>query len=69
VIDPSGDTIAEASREGEEILFAEVDLQEANRNRVINVAGAYEFDRLADRRPEFYGAITNTEAKKSRSAG
>lgn len=68
VIDPSGDTIAEASREGEEILFAEVDLQEANRNRVVNVAGAYEFDRLADRRPEFYDAITKTDAKKSRSA-
>jgi len=68
VIDPNGDTIAEASREGEEILFAEVDLQEANKNRVINVAGAYEFDRLADRRPEFYNAITETELTKSRSA-
>lgn len=68
VIDPNGDTIAEASREGEEILLAEVNFQEANKNRVINVAGAYEFDRLADRRPEFYSAVTETELMKSRSA-
>jgi predicted amidohydrolase len=75
VVDYNGDTIAEASqegqqdlfgwREGEQILFAEVDIQGANKNRIVNVPGAYEFDRMADRRPEFYGALT--ASTKSRS--
>jgi predicted amidohydrolase len=67
LIDVNGDTIAEATRSGEEILFAEIDLQEANNNKIVNVAGAYEIDRLADRRPEFYRIIT-TEASQSRGA-
>jgi predicted amidohydrolase len=63
VVDFNGDALAEASRESEEILFVEVDLQQANNNRIINVAGSYEIDRLADRRPDFYGAITATTAR------
>ena len=66
IVDVNGDTIAEAAR-GEEILFAEIDLQEANKNKIVNVAGAYEIDRLADRRPEFYRIITS-EASQSRGA-
>ena len=58
VVDYNGDTIAEAAREGEETLIVEVDLQEANNNKIVNVAGSYEIDRLADRRPEFYEIIT-----------
>ena len=67
IIDVNGDTVAEATRFGEEILFAEVDLGSANNNKIVNVAGAYEIDRLADRRPEFYRIIT-TEASRSRGA-
>jgi predicted amidohydrolase len=67
IVDVNGDTIVEARRDGEEILFAEVDLREANKNRIVNVAGAYEIDRLADRRPDFYRIIT-TEASQSRGA-
>ena len=63
VADVNGDTIAEAGREGEEMLVVEVDLPEANNNRIVNVAGSYEIDRLADRRPEFYGSITSTTIK------
>ena len=66
VVDVNGDTIAEASRKGEEILIAEVDLKEANNNRIVNVAGSYEIDRLADRRPEFYRIVA---ARASRSFG
>ena len=67
VVDMNGDTIAEAPREGEEMLIVEVDLQEANNNKIVNVAGSYEIDRLADRRPEFYSALS-TPAAKSRIA-
>ena len=66
VADVNGDTIAEAGREGEEMLVVEVDLPEANNNRIVNVAGSYEIDRLADRRPEFYRIVT---AEASRSYG
>lgn len=58
VVDYNGDTLGEASREGEEMLIIEVDLKGANNNKIVNVAGSYEIDRLADRRPEFYEIIT-----------
>lgn len=66
VVDYNGDTLGEASREGEEMLIIEVDFQEANNNRIVNVAGSYEIDRLADRRPDFYRILT---AETSRSHG
>ena len=65
VVDFNGDTMGEASRENEEMLIIEVDLQEANKNKIVNVPGSYEIDRLEDRRPEFYEIIT--AATKSRS--
>jgi predicted amidohydrolase len=60
VVNCDGDTVAEAGPEREEILLAEVELGEANKNRVVNVAGAYEIDRMADRRPEFYGPVAES---------
>ena len=57
VVDCNGDTLAEASADAEELLIAAVELAEANQNRIINVPGAYELDRLADRRPELYEVI------------
>lgn len=68
VVDYNGDTLAEASRESEQLLFVEVDLQEANNNKIVNVAGSYEIDRLADRRPEFYGLIASTATKSQTTA-
>ena len=67
VVDFNGDTLGEASRESEEMLIIEVDLQEADKNKIVNVAGSYEIDRLADRRPEFYRILT-TEASRSQVA-
>ena len=63
VIDCMGDTVVEASREKEEIVYATLDLELSNRNKIVNVAGDYEIDRLADRRPEFYGIIAQPVAK------
>ncbi|HEX8090231.1 MAG TPA: carbon-nitrogen hydrolase family protein, partial [Blastocatellia bacterium] len=39
VVDFNGDTLAEAGRDREEILYVEVDLQRAGNNRIVNVAG------------------------------
>lgn len=63
VVDCMGDTTVEASRENEEILFAELDLQHSNNNKIVNIAGSYELDRLRDRRPELYGIITKPASK------
>ena len=68
VVDYNGDTLGEASREREEMLIIELDLQEANKNKIVNVAGSYEIDRLADRRPEFYEIITASTKTRSGAA-
>src|SRR5215471_15998380 len=58
VVDCNGDTLREAGTEDEELLVVPIDFQLANRNRIVNVAGAYEFDRLKDRRPSHYHLIS-----------
>ncbi len=63
VVDYNGDTLCEASGEREETLVCQINLDEANDNHIINVAGAYELDRLADRRPEYYGLISEATTK------
>jgi predicted amidohydrolase len=65
IVDCMGDVIVEASEDQEEMLFADVDLAESNRNKIVNVAGSYEIDRLADRRPEFYEMVAQKTDVKS----
>jgi predicted amidohydrolase len=68
IVDCMGDVIVEASEDREELLLAELDLEESNRNKIVNVAGSYEIDRLADRRPEFYSTVAEkTEVRSQRS--
>ena len=62
IVDCNGDTLAEAGVEEEELLIAAIDFQQANQNHIVNVAGAYELDRLGDRRPEMYQLIPQSEA-------
>lgn len=57
IIDFSGITLKEAGETEEAVLDAQVDLEAASRNRVIRSPGVYEFDRIADRRPEMYTAV------------
>ncbi len=68
VIDCNGDTLAEASADSEELLIVPVVLAEANNNRIVNVAGAYEVDRLKDRRPEFYQSISEPASDVAQAA-
>jgi predicted amidohydrolase len=55
---PSGDTLAEGSRESEEILYAEVSLAEARQKQRIIKPGEFELDCISDRRPELYGRLS-----------
>jgi predicted amidohydrolase len=53
----TGQTLAFASPDGEEILYADIDPALARQKRLVRVPGAHEIDRIADRRPGFYGSI------------
>jgi predicted amidohydrolase len=68
VIDCNGDTLVEASADAEELLVVPVPLAEANNNRIVNVAGAYEVDRFKDRRPEFYKSLTEPVSALAQAA-
>jgi 5-aminopentanamidase len=63
VVDCNGDTLAEASADKEELLVVAVEFHEANNNHIVNVAGAYELDRVKDRRPEFYKVISQAAGR------
>ena len=58
VVDPMGVTLAEASSDKEEIIYAEIDPANARNKLITHAAGEWEIDRMADRRPELYGIIT-----------
>ncbi len=64
IIDFGGQVLAEAGETEETILYADVDLAAADDNRVVRVAGEWEFNRIAARRPEMYGEITKQKAGK-----
>jgi predicted amidohydrolase len=65
IVDPSGQTMAETRGMGEEILYADIDLARARRKHIIRVPGKHEIDRLADRRPEMYGLLTQPHQLQS----
>ena len=58
IVSASGNTLVEASRDKEEVVYAEVSLAEAREKHIIIKPGEFEFDRMRDRRPELYGEIT-----------
>ena len=60
---PGGEVIAKAGPDLEEILYADVDPALARRKRIIRVPGKQEVDRIADRRPGFYGPIVAPNGK------
>jgi predicted amidohydrolase len=60
IVDCQGMTLAEASPTDEEIIYADVELDEARRKRTVLIPGEFEFDLMEDRRPEFYQEIGKT---------
>ena len=57
--DPSGEMIAEIG-DGPGFLHVEFDMTAADATRVVEVGGEYEYDYVADRRPDMYGKLTNS---------
>ena len=62
IIRATGTTLAEASRDKEEIIYGEVSLSEARRKHVVIKPGEFEIDNVNDRRPELYGELTKQRA-------
>jgi len=58
IVDFMGKVYGEAGETEETILYADLDLAAADKNRVVRVPGTWEFDRIASRRPEMYAPIT-----------
>ena len=66
IIDAWGDTLAEASSDDEEIIYAAVTLAEARQKRIVFKAGEFELDFIGDRRPELYGKVTEVRGTEPR---
>lgn len=58
ISDPSGELLDAAQDTAPAILYADIDVERARNKRVIRIPGSFELNRFADRRPEFYGRLT-----------
>lgn len=59
ICDPHGNTLTVAEHTRETILYAEIDVAESRKKRIVRVPDKHIIDRFADRRPEMYGRITS----------
>ena len=60
IVNPSGRTLALASPDGEEIIYAEIDPSAARDKHITRVPGKHQINRFKDRRPQYYGKIVET---------
>lgn len=67
IVDCLGETVAEAGENEETILYGDFDLAEADRNRIEYRTGEWHIDRIQDRRPEFYSALTEPVKKEAKA--
>jgi predicted amidohydrolase len=60
---PSGERLAMAGPQNEEIFFADIDVEKARHKRLVHQPGKHELDRIGHRRPAFYGAIAEPNGR------
>lgn len=60
ICDPSGNVMATAGSDQEEILYADIDIERARRKHIRRVPDKHEIDRFADRRPEMYSTLVES---------
>ncbi|MBI1321762.1 carbon-nitrogen hydrolase family protein [bacterium] len=63
IVAPGGFLLASAGFAEDTILYAEIDPEKARSKRVIRIPGIHEINRIADRRPEFYGELVKPNPK------
>jgi 5-aminopentanamidase len=59
-----GERLTSASADKEEILYADIEPAKARQKRLVRVPGLHEIDRIADRRPKFYGPIVEPSGRE-----
>ncbi|MSQ32590.1 MAG: carbon-nitrogen hydrolase family protein [Dehalococcoidia bacterium] len=62
ILSYTGDTLAEASADKEEIIIAKLDLDEARNKHVVYRPREFESELFGDRRPELYGVLSRDDA-------
>lgn len=62
IVNHRGEVLSLASRDKEEIIYAEVSPTAARQKHLFFISDKYQTDFIKDRRPEFYGVITNYTA-------
>jgi predicted amidohydrolase len=62
IADPSGKVLARAGA-GEGVIAADVDPQKARNKHLVRVPGRHEINRIADRRPRFYGPLVEPNGR------
>jgi predicted amidohydrolase len=67
VADPHGRLLHYASRDAEEVFYADIDPERSRTKHIIRVPNKHEIDRLADRRPHMYQPLV--EPHQFRSPG
>jgi predicted amidohydrolase len=65
IADPSGKILARAGAETEESISAEIDPARARNKHLVRVPGRHEINRIADRRPDFYGVLVRKALEQS----
>jgi predicted amidohydrolase len=60
IIDPRGDVLALAGA-GEQLIAADLDLEQAREKSVVTIPGEYEISIFKDRRPDAYSLITHSD--------
>jgi len=63
IADPSGTILARAGAETEQTLFADIDPVRSRTKHLVCVPGRHEVNRIADRRPGFYGPLVAPNGK------
>jgi predicted amidohydrolase len=64
IADPTGKILAFGSPDQEEILYADIDPSIARRKQLVRRPGEHEVNRIADRRPHFYGPLTEPNGRE-----
>jgi predicted amidohydrolase len=64
VAGPSGDILAMASPDREEILVADIDPSQARQKQQVRVPDRHVINRIADRRPAFYAPLTSPNGRE-----
>jgi 5-aminopentanamidase len=63
IVDCRGEALAASEDDRPALLVADIDPAQARRKHVVHIAGQYELDRRADRRPDMYEPLVERSAE------